>query len=267
MNYKIFQICFKKEQIDEVDSLLTPFDNIKNEQPQLREYHSFDRIITEGYVDDLDAWGVFGPRWNEKLKYSSKEIFDSINDNPDHDVYIFNFARIVCAYHYNVWDQGECHHKGIVPVSRHILKNIMGTDFAINELMTDKTMCYSSYFVGTKKFWNEYMTFLRQVKYELDHLPKNLNIVFNSSANYSRDKSLNLFPFIIERMFSTYLHIRNDLKIYSKPYDYSLYKYIPVGYHKLIKALNDIKKQQTINEWLAFRTYFFFKYSHFLDFD
>lgn len=265
MNCKIFQICFDEEQIPKVDSLLTPFDNIKNEQPQLREYHSFDRIITEGHTDGLDAWGVFGPRWNEKLKYSSKEIFDSINDNPNHDVYIFNFARIICAYHYNVWEQGEPHHRGIVPVSRHVLKNIVGTDSAIDELMTDKTMCYSSYFVGTKKFWNEYMTFLRQVKNELDNLPEDLNKVFNSSANYGRDMSLNLFPFIIERMFSTYLHIRNDLRIYSKPYNYSLYNRLPIGYDKLIKSLNDIKKPQTLEQWATFRSYFFSKYAQFLD--
>jgi hypothetical protein len=48
MNYKIFQICFEQNQIPQVDSLLTPFDNTKNERPELREFHSFNRIIEEG---------------------------------------------------------------------------------------------------------------------------------------------------------------------------------------------------------------------------
>jgi len=82
LNYKIFQICFEDRQIPLVDPLLTPFDNTSNERPELREFHSFNRIIDEGHVDDLDAWGVFGPRWQSKMRYGASEIKKSIDENP-----------------------------------------------------------------------------------------------------------------------------------------------------------------------------------------
>jgi hypothetical protein len=264
MDYRIFQICFEKEQITDVDTLLIPFDNTSNERPELREFHSFDRIYKEGHAKDLDAWGVFGPRWNQKLKYSAEDIHNTIQNNPGHDVYIFNFARIICAYHYNVWEQGEPHHKGIVPVSRHVLQSIVGHDRAIDTVMYDDTMCYSSYFVATKKFWNEYMSFLYKVKDVLDNLPPKLDEVYKSSAKYGRDMSLNLFPFIIERMFSTYLTMNDKWKVYHKPYDYSVYE-LPKGYDRLIGALNGVKRKETLDQWLTLREYFFARYAQFLD--
>lgn len=264
MNYKIFQIYFEKDQIEKVDPLFTPFDNTENLNPELREYQSFKRIYEEGHTKDLDAWGVFGPRWNQKLKYSANHIHNAIKSNPGRDVYIFNFAKIVCAYHYNVWEQGEPHHKGIVPVSRHVLNNIVGNDKVIDTVMYEDTMCYSSYFVATRKFWNEYMPFLYKVKKELDNLPPELDKIYKSSANYRRDMSLNLFVFIIERMFSSYLIMNKKWKIYHEPYDYSLYN-LPNGYDRLIGALNGVKRKETLDQWLIFREYFFVRYPQFLD--
>ena len=264
MNYKIFQICFEEDQLFRFDPLFTPFDNTENLNPELREYQSFKRIYEEGHTKDLDAWGVFGPRWNQKLKYSANDIQNAIKSNPGRDVYIFNFAKIICAYHYNVWEQGEPHHKGVVPVSRHVLNNIVGHDKVIDTVMYEDTMCYSSYFVATRKFWNEYMAFLYKVKEELDNLPPELDKVYKSSAKYGRDMSLNLFPFIIERMFSSYLIMNDKWKIYYKPYDYSLYD-LPKGYDRLIGALNGVKRKETLDQWLILREYFFARYSKFLD--
>ena len=113
MNYKIFQICFEDKQIPLVDPLLTPFDNTSNERPELREFHSFNRIIDEGHVDDLDAWGVFGPRWQSKMRYGASEIKKSIDENPNFDVYIFNHARVQNALTVSVWEQGDYFHPGI----------------------------------------------------------------------------------------------------------------------------------------------------------
>ncbi len=111
MNYKIFQICFEDRQIPLVDPLLTPFDNTSNEKPELREFHSFNRIIDEGFADDLDAWGVFGPRWQSKMRYEANVIKNAIDESEGFDVYIFNHARVQNALTANVWEQGDFTHK------------------------------------------------------------------------------------------------------------------------------------------------------------
>jgi hypothetical protein len=241
MNVKLFEICFEERQLGNVDPLLTPFDNIKNEQPELREYHNFRRLFDEGHTKDLDLWGAFGPRWGGKLRYSAQEIFDTIEQNPGHDVYIFNHARIVNALTYNVWDQGELFHKGITKVARHALDAAGYNENTTNQMMTNLDTCYCSYFIATNEFWKGYLDFLSLIKTRLEHLPDDLAEIYHGSANYSRDASLNMFPFIVERMFSTYLQYHKDLKIFAKPYDYKVYTELQDNMVNILSSLNTMK--------------------------
>ncbi len=221
MKYKIFQIFFEKNQINDIDPLFTPFDNTENKHPELREYHNFNRIIDEGFTDNLDAWGVFGPRWQEKLLYSSSEIIEAINFNPGNDVYIFNHGRAINALTRNLWEQGEFCIKGITKVICSAF-NSGGYDLSALDCLTTNYTCCCSYFVATKKFWGDYLTFLKDIIGKLESLTGEEADIYNRHGHYLRDKNLTLFPFIIERLFPTFLCL-NKYKVYSKPYDYTLY--------------------------------------------
>ena len=221
--------------------MLTPFDNTKNERPELREYHSFKRIIDEGHADHLDMWGVFGPRWKDKVKYPAVDVWKTIEKNPNHDVYLFNHARVVNALTYNVWEHGEYYHKGIKQVTAYALEQVIGRSDVLDVLMTDRVTCYCSYFVATKEFWLDYIRFLDAIKNVLDNLPPEIDAIYKSSANYGRDMTLNLFPFIVERLFSTYLTLTPRWKVYNKPYDYSVYKDQVGDFYKVLDSLNMYK--------------------------
>jgi hypothetical protein len=235
---RIFQSYFLPEQLSQIDPLITPFDNTTNTRPELREYHLFKRAIDEGHTNDLDMWGMLGPRWQEKVKYPAIEMWKSIENAPAHDVYIFNHARVVNALTTNVWEQGEYFHKGIKQVARYALEKVIGSGDVVDVLMTDSVTCYCSYFVATKEFWQDYIRFLDQIKAVLDNLPPELNRIYQSSAGYGRDLTLNLFPFIIERMFSTYLSLTPKWKVYRRPYDYSVYANQTGEFYKVLDALN-----------------------------
>lgn len=274
MNVKLFEICFEERQLGNVDPLLTPFDNTKNEQPELREYHNFHRLFDEGHTKDLDLWGAFGPRWNRKLRYSAQEIFNAIENNPGNDVYIFNHARIVNALTYNVWDQGEIFHPGITKVAKYALNAAGYNHQKVSVLMTDHDTCYCSYFIATNEFWKEYLDFLDMIKKRLDNLPDDLNKIYKGSANYSRDRKLNLFPFIVERLFSTFLHIKNDLKIHSKEYDYNLYAELNDDGKETLRNLNSLKSiaqqkksEDLFNLWNSSRHDLLKKYPQLLHLD
>ena len=263
MNYKLFQICFTEDQLKEVDPLFTPFDNTANERPELREFHSFMKVWDKNVIEDLDAWGFFGPRWKEKLRYGSPDIAYEIENNPGYDVYTFNHARIVDALFFNVWEQGEKWHPGIRQVVKKVLE-LMGHDSGIlDDLMFDQTTCYCSYFVATKEFWKDYLEFLAKVKDCLENLSEEEKKIYESSANYARDKNLNLFHFIIERMFSTYLILNRDkIKVHAKPYDYNVYSGQLGEFVQVISALNNLKKltlkhysEEIFYQWNAIRMF------------
>lgn len=273
MNYKIFQICFEPRQLELVQSPLTPFDNTSNERPELREYHSFFKALEQGVTEiveengvahDLDAWGFLGPRWEAKLRYSAEDIVKEIEGNKTADVWVFNHARTVNALTYNVWEQGEYFHKGIRLVARTALE-IAGYDSTpLHAFMTEANTGYCSYFVARKSFWNEYLYFLIKIKEALEKLPEDVKNIYESSANYSRDASLNMFPFIIERMFSTFLILNHDkFKVHSKPYDYSVYKSEVGDFVEVLDALNKMKtyivkhdSAEVFDQWNAIRMHF-----------
>ena len=240
MNYKIFQICFEKDQIERVDPLFTPFDNTENLHPELREYQSFKRIYEEDRAKGLDAFGVFGPRWQEKLRFSAETITNAIDNNPGYHVYVFNHARVVDALTHNVWEHGEVFHKGIQRVTESALKAAGYDTKVLNEVM-GSNVCYSSYFVAKKVFWRDYLDFLDDMKSRFEDLTGEDARIYRSSANYSRDKELTMFPFIVERLFSTFLHLNKEYKVYSNPYDYSVYQ-VP-EFESLLETLNHLKRQ------------------------
>jgi hypothetical protein len=264
MNYKIFQICFEPRQIELIQSPLTAFDNTANEKPELREYHSFVKATENGSTDGLDAWGFLGPRWEAKLKYSADEIKRAIDENPENDVWIFNHARAINSLTYNVWEQGEFFHKGLRKVAEEVL-TIAGFDnSAINAFMTEHNTCYCSYFIARKEFWEDYIDFLSRIVVAIDALPEDVKKIYNGSANYARDNTLNMFPFLVERLFSTFLVLRHSkYKIYAKPYDYSVYESQVGEFTRVLHSLNLLKNQVveqdseiTFDSWNAIRMHF-----------
>lgn len=275
MNYKIFQIYFQQDQLKDIDPLLTPFDNTSNLRPELREYHCFKRIIDEKHAEDLDAWGVFGPRWKNKLRYGAEELKSEIDSNSDHDVFIFNHARIQQALTYSVWEQGEYYHKGIKEVTAHVLTKLGYNPIVLDEFMTDRVVCYCSYFVAKKRFWLDYINFLDKVFAELNDLPPEIDKIYKSSANYSRDSTLNLFPFIIERLFSTFLLLhREDYKVHVKEYDYNVYSKDMGKFTTVMNAINNLKtltakhgSQEIYNQWTALRQYYIQIHPQIMDLD
>ena len=260
LSVKLMQICFTKEQLDEVEVGFVPFDNTQNEKPELREYHNFKKIIKDEHDLGCDLWGAFGPRWREKMKYDGLEIREAIKNNPGHDVYIFNHARVVNALTYNVWEQGEMWHKGITKVTKYALEKCRYDPRVVDLPMTDLT-CYCSYFVATREFWKKYIRFLDEIKYVLDNeLDEEHEKLYKSSANYARDSSLNLFVFIVERLFSTFLYL-HDYKVYTHEYDYSLYRDKVEDFSYVLNALYQLKRkgmqdEEVMNNWNVIRTFF-----------
>lgn len=266
MKYKIFQIYFQENQLKEIDPILTPFNNISNLKPELREYYCFKRIIDENHIQDLDAWGVLGPRWKEKLRYSATDIKNSIELNKNYDVWIFNHARVHQCLTFNVWEQGEIFHKGIKNLSSFVMHKLKYPISELEKIMTEETTCYCSYFVAKKSFWIDYINFLDQVFSILHNpnLPEDIKHLSKISANYDRDFSLTLFPFIIERFFSTFISMnKHKYKIYFKPYDYSVYSKEIGDFSTVLHSLNKLKtlisithSNELFEQWNNLRNYY-----------
>lgn len=217
VNVKIYQAYFDVEQIPHLDPEFTPLDNSQNPYPELREYPLFLKCRDRAKLDNADIWGYLSWKWRQKMpNLSARDILQRIDSNPGYDVYFFNFAKT--TNYYNVWEHGNMCHPHIITIMEKVFP-LMGVDPAVlYQPMSNDVSFFALYCAGNSKWWDGLISFTTKFLNSIELLDEDTKRLFNSSALY-HDASLNYFPFIHERLLSTYLFLnRNILKIL--PYHY-----------------------------------------------
>lgn len=242
---KIFQIYFKLEDKFKCDPAFTPYDNTANPCPNLQEWYIWDTFyqgMTTGVLSELDLWGFVSWRFKEKTNLEGQHVIEWINNNPGYDVYLINPAIINEAVFANGWEQGEYYHPGISATANKFLSNAGYSNYNVNEVLLDRThMGFATYFVATRKFWDEYMLFSNLLFTQADQNTEIKQEIFGEGlSKYSRDASLPMFPFLNERLISTFIDLKGFKAL---PYQYTpetiADKYQP--YFADISALSDLK--------------------------
>jgi hypothetical protein len=238
MNYRIYQVYYKEEQKNFLNPEFTAFNNTSNKRPDLMEYYIFNVGYKKAISERLSHWGFFSWRWKEKCKINPHQFINFVDQNPNQDVYLINWAPYIESVNWNVWSHGEFYHPGIIEIANKCFQKMNYLVPPVESLLMDSnTFCYSSYFLGSKKFWSEYLIFLKQIKHCVDN-DSELSSLFNEKIVYSGHKKWSFFPFLVERFFSTFLLLnKKKYSIINYPYDFSIYKkYIGENYNELKKC-------------------------------
>lgn len=238
MNYKIYQVFYDENQKQFLNTEFTPFDNTSNKKPNLLEYYIFLIGYKQSISENLSHWGFFSWKWEKKCKIKPQQFIDFIEENPNQDVYIINWAPYIESISKNIWDHGEQYHPGLTYIFNKIFKKMRFNDdyMSDNLIMDKKTFCFSSYFVASKRFWKDYLTFLKQVKSTIDNDIELKRLVYKKTSHNDQE-SYSFFPFLIERLFSTFLVMYGGYSKLNYPYDFSIYqKYIGDNYKELEKC-------------------------------
>ena len=201
MNIKIFQIYFKPEQLATLDPAFVPLDNTVNLKPELREWaiweQEYERICAEG----LDYWGFVSWKFKEKTNLTGEQFLSFINDNPGADLYFVNPCLVNEALFANSWEQGDIHHPNISVIGNSFLTKIGYEDVDVRSMVLDRNCTmFANYIVGSRAFWDKFMSFSRKLFTEAEKDPVFKQQVFGEGmSNYAHDKSLPNFTFLIER--------------------------------------------------------------------
>jgi hypothetical protein len=239
---KIFQVYFKPEQLPQLDLDFTPCDNTANLQPDLQEWHVWDREYDACCADSLDYWGFFSWRFKEKMNMTGKQVNAYIADNPGYDVYLFNPCIVNEALFANSWEQGDMYHPGLSAIADKFLAKLGYTDTSVLELLLDRNRTsFATYTVGNRQFWDGYMAFSRRIFTEADIDAEFKKLVFTpGTSNYARNSSYSMFAFLNERLISTYLELTNaNVLAYQHTAETLPARYNP--YIKDITALSNLK--------------------------
>ena len=225
MSYRIYQAYYKPDQVRHLDQRFIPYDNTTSQQHEYREYPVFLDIRKQSLNDDIDKWGYFSWKYKEKLPgLTGDTICRQIEDNPDYDVYFWNPFSNYTVTAYNVWEQGQYFHKHLLKIMEHIFP-LIGLD--VNWLykpMLPDVIYFGLYCVGNRKFWDGFLALATKYKESIDLLPDNIKRLHNGPADYAPFPDLWYFPFIHERLLSTYLQVNyNKLRIWSYHHDFQQY--------------------------------------------
>lgn len=254
MNFKIFQSFYKTDQTSFLDKEFEPLDNTENPFPNLCEFYLHRVCYKKAIKENLDIWGLMSWKWKEKIKnLTANNIIDTVLNNQQYDCFLFNPFFKQASICYNVWENGEASHQNILDIIENIFDYLKLDKNFLYYPMSINTTIYCSYVIAKKDFWEEFLTFTDSCFGVIDFLSQNIRNLFNSSAKYPNDMSLNYLSFINERLFSTFINMKN-IKCYSycnKEYDEKV-----SIYDKLNKIKDDAissKNKTILKEWIDLR--------------
>jgi len=263
-NTKVFQIYYKSEQRDHLDPAFTPYDNTSNPDPAIQEWLIWDKMYQQCVDQGIDQWGFVSWKFHDKMGISGQTMLDYVNANPGHDVYLFNPAILNEAVWANGWEQGDHWHPGLSDIANDFLARTGIEDYDVKELLLDRErMGFATYFVANRKFWDGYMALTRQIFTiaEKDAIFKH-KVFGEGLSNYNLNKTLPMFPFLNERLVSTYMDL-NLLDVL--PFEHTPMtlpaKYRPYiaeiqAFSDLKMIINDYGRDDLFNVWNQLRQSF-----------
>lgn len=241
MKINIYQIYYNKDQIPYLDKDLIPYDNTVNENREFAEYWVFLENYRKEKHKEADYAGFVSWKFCSKTRVGGKTFIDFIKNNPGYDVYFINPSPDNVDLFPNVWYHGEKYHPGIVEFTQKIMDDL-NYNINLKEFRNDDTTTlYCNYWVGNEFFWDEYMKFTLPI---YDYINRNITPETKDKqesqhtwAQYHGQFTYS--PFIFEKLFSTLLVYRPNIKALG--YEY------PEEYRRLIAETNQL--YQTINDF------------------
>ncbi|SDQ32733.1 hypothetical protein SAMN05443245_0931 [Paraburkholderia fungorum] len=213
------------EPIYAADQTLTcteflPWVMADNSRPQWREFKILVDMYRNGDHLQHNFTGLFSPKFTLKAKMSGARFLEFVQRHSNADVCFINPFPQLAYWSYNVWMQGEHAHPGLKKAAQALL-DASGVDLSIQHAARNgpQSLLYCNFWVGSRRFWQDYVGgVLLPIADFLDANPAHAAAVAVMTDTTHTDPAPFL-PFIIERLFSTYISQRADLACAAYPFD------------------------------------------------
>ncbi len=217
MKIECYEIVFNESQLT-VNKNVTPLE-INNLQHNWRELQGYIKIY-ENRLYQKKFTGLFSPKFQKKCNISINDLKNFIGNNKGFDVYFINPSPQVSYWSYNVWMQGEKAHPGIIKIAEGLCKKV-GINLPI-DVSTQrhglKEAAYSNFWIANEYFWEKYVgkVLMPIVHYLRNNIDSKIWRLVHNPTNHTQ-KSV-ILPFIIERLFSTFIYDNSEIKSLSFNY-------------------------------------------------
>jgi hypothetical protein len=210
LDVAIYEILYDRAQVLSDAAFIE--HRVNNYQPEWREFRHVIDFYRSGNYLKHDLVGLFSPKFNLKSKISGAQFIEFCQASGSVDVAFINpFPQVEYIY-FNVWEQGECWHPGLMDIANKLL-SASGFDLDVKNFkrQTASEILFSNFWVGTPRFWEMYVGgFLNPIAQFLEsNVDKELINELNMQTYHSSE--CGFLPFIVERLFSTYLTLAPNI--------------------------------------------------------
>jgi hypothetical protein len=220
----LFQSFLGDAQRRHVSPAAIPYDVGRDTGNEEREYGLFKRIYSQREPGS-GPWGLVSWKFEHKSLVPVERFYEFATKQiaSGEDCVFLNPMIGNAAMHANVWEQWAFANQAIPD-----LVAFLGTvgDVDYNRVMDENTFAFCNYFVATSRFWEAYFAFVDRF---IEHLEAEkaagspVGQFYAGSARYKRNSSLTTKPFIVERLFSSFLASDPDFKWSSYPHQPQTY--------------------------------------------
>jgi hypothetical protein len=214
LRIKVYQSFYENWQIEHLDPAFVPYDCRVHPHPQLYETYWILRLYESAGQRDCDYFGLFSWRYLSKTRIPGSKFIEFVKKNSGFDVYFINPFPLLAYLFFNIWDEGELCHPGLVNLSQSLMARAK-YPISISEMSRNdhNSLLYCNYWVGNTTFWDTYMSFIQPLLSCCTNWDKNEgpNPYFGPTMYEGRREPF--FPFIFERLFSTLLLINEDIAV------------------------------------------------------
>ncbi|PKO30053.1 MAG: hypothetical protein CVU36_10595 [Betaproteobacteria bacterium HGW-Betaproteobacteria-9] len=230
----IYECLYAKDQALS-DSHLAPLP-ITNDHPEWRELQAFLEIYRRGDWRQHDFTGMFSPKFALKTHIGVDRFLGFVADNADADVCLINPFPQIGYWSYNVWMQGEHAHPGLGAAAQALL-DAVGIPWQLREVPRHGPglLAYGNFWVARPAFWQAYVgEVLQPIADFLLREPSHQAVLGILSSTRHTDAAPFL-PFMIERLFSTYLSLNSQWRVAAYPQQNDVQRYCQNDFERLLQ--------------------------------
>ena len=241
---KIFQAVPNGDQNKWISKITIPIDYSK--LPPGTEYDLFKYAFNH-LVSNEDYWGLVSWKFNIKTPVNIDVFreFCEAEFAKGADCVFINPMIANEAIYANPWEQGIVGgHKGM----RELYLDLIDKNFLTPiEVVGRNGFSFCNYFVANSSFWRRYFNFVDQVLQYLEgqaNADTMIGLIYKGSAGYRKNMDMSMRPFIIERLFTSFIYQNNDLKVSSYSFiieDYvNKLGFVPGSFCKKLSELKNV---------------------------
>jgi hypothetical protein len=211
---KLYQSYLGEDEFKLLSPTVIPWNIANNTKNSTREYELFKAIAAENIGQ---PWGLISQKFTHKSLLPVEDFFQ-FADKKFNDGFDCAFVNPMIgneAMYLNVWRQGVLvGHVGLDKIVTFLEKSL-GLSFY--SPMDKNTFAFCNYFVAKPVFWNGYFSFVDNALKLLDQEAlsgSEVGKIYSGSGSYHRDLAVTMRPFVVERLFSTFIQF-HEFKVES----------------------------------------------------